>query len=617
MRTNLENAPVANSLAIPAATHDRGAFGFVLLVWGLMLIAGLGLVTAYGRNVPTWDDWDMVPAATGNQPITAEWLWSQHNEHRDPLPRLVLLGLLRGSPLDFRTGMYFNVLTTGVIALGLILTTRRLRGHSSYFDAFFPIAIMSWGQAVNFLWCWQVQYSVSVLLMSAVLMLVARAPRPPNLSTTVAVGFCAMLLPLCGATGLGLVPAFALWLGYVAFVQWRTASVRERRHALISAGFALVSMVLVALYFVGYSRSPYVPLTRNPRSIAVGAAQFLSMGFGPGVIGLSFDDRTPFFFWKVVCAAVVGLFVATGVMLSLAWWKQPDERVRTAGLGLALGAVISLALGLGMGRQAFEPRYLTLSVPGLCAIYLAWTIYSAPRVQRIASALLFATALLALGPNTMWGWRWAEYLKSHLVAFERDLKAGDPPYRLQQKHGDLHQDHEIMMDYMPMLRIAQVGAFRYLRDDPPFHEVALPLAPTEFQRMNWNNRTAQAYDKEAWLTWSLPSDVRIAGVRLDYTYSDPGGVEPFLGIYWKSSKQPDFAEERSIRYHPLGDRANWRNGTWSRRDKAVTTFHAWVDAPVQSVRVLAVEKATITIQRLVLLVPDQQDASAKKVASNE
>ena len=69
-----------------------------------MFVALLALVARFGSNVPSWDEWDLVPALTGNQPVSAEWLWSQHNEHRVPLPRLVLLGLDAVGRPDFRRG---------------------------------------------------------------------------------------------------------------------------------------------------------------------------------------------------------------------------------------------------------------------------------------------------------------------------------------------------------------------------------------------------------------------------------------------------------------------------------------------------------------------------------
>ena len=98
--------------------RDRIKLSVVLFVWLVMLNGHAALTARYGRNVPIWDDWDLVPTATGHQPVTAQWLWSQHNEHRVPIPRLLLLAMLRLSGIDFRAGMYFNVAGTAALALG-------------------------------------------------------------------------------------------------------------------------------------------------------------------------------------------------------------------------------------------------------------------------------------------------------------------------------------------------------------------------------------------------------------------------------------------------------------------------------------------------------------------
>src|SRR5262245_41120890 len=117
----------------------------VFAVWVTMLVGTLAFVDRYGSNVPSWDGWDMVPTLTGHQPVTVDWLWSQHNEHRVPVPRLLLLGLHRMTGINFRTPMFFNVLVTGALALGMILVARRLRGSASYTDAFFPLIFLHWG----------------------------------------------------------------------------------------------------------------------------------------------------------------------------------------------------------------------------------------------------------------------------------------------------------------------------------------------------------------------------------------------------------------------------------------------------------------------------------------
>ena len=71
------------------------------------------------------------------------WLWSEHNGHRIPLPRLVLLGIYGATGSDFRAGMYFNVLVLSFLALVMIQTAAAQRGYVSYTDAFFAVVLLS------------------------------------------------------------------------------------------------------------------------------------------------------------------------------------------------------------------------------------------------------------------------------------------------------------------------------------------------------------------------------------------------------------------------------------------------------------------------------------------
>ena len=141
-----------------------------------------------------------------------------------------------------------------------------------------------------------------------------------------------------------------------------------------------------------------------------------------------------------------------------------------------------------------------------------------------------------------------------------------------------------MMDYMPMLRGAGVGAFRYLRDDPPFREIALPLTPVETHDMEWQDGVAHATKMYGYVTFALPRDIHVAGIRLDYTYLNRNRVVPFLGLYWKSSDEADFGEESHLNYYPIGDRANWRHDgrhLCSAADKRVDTS-TWAAIPKSS-----------------------------------
>jgi hypothetical protein len=111
-----------------------------------MFLVALVFVATYGANVPYGDDWwGWLPPIHKGQPITLSWLWSRHGdttEHRYPMQKLLLVGLYRITG-DVRGGMVFDVLILGALAFALILAARRVRGRSSYADAFFPLVLLN------------------------------------------------------------------------------------------------------------------------------------------------------------------------------------------------------------------------------------------------------------------------------------------------------------------------------------------------------------------------------------------------------------------------------------------------------------------------------------------
>ena len=121
----VESATPAASKAAPEG-FSRAAPAVVWAVWALMLLTALAYVAWYPGNVPFFDGWVMVPFLTGAEPVTPAWLWEQHNEHRIPLPKLLLLALYRLSGNDFHAGMFFSVAALAGLAAALIRTARRL-----------------------------------------------------------------------------------------------------------------------------------------------------------------------------------------------------------------------------------------------------------------------------------------------------------------------------------------------------------------------------------------------------------------------------------------------------------------------------------------------------------
>ena len=154
-----------------------------VLVWAVWLatfVSALVLVVANGRDVPVHEDWTVAPAMTGHQDNFLGWLWSQNNEHRVPVPRLVYLGLLKLWP-DFRVGMVFNVVLLAAIAAAFIIFLHRVRGRSRWTDAFFPIVFLNLGNWENMGWGWQLQFVVATALVCGLLMGIAsRASSRPG-----------------------------------------------------------------------------------------------------------------------------------------------------------------------------------------------------------------------------------------------------------------------------------------------------------------------------------------------------------------------------------------------------------------------------------------------------
>jgi hypothetical protein len=559
-----------------------------------MLVAGLVWVTRYGSNVPSWDGWDMVPTLTRHQSVTLDWLWSQHNEHRVPLPRLLLLGL-NAAWIDFRIPMVFDVLLLGGLAAAMIIVADRLRGGVRVTDAFFPLVLLHWGQAPNLLWAWQVQFFSSTALAIVVLLLMLESGAGLRVRTAAfAAGICILLLPLCGANGVALVPGLVLWLLYLAALRWRSADPALRRVARGYAALGVAALLLVMLYFVGWEPVPWHPHSSGVLASLQTALQFLTIGLGPATREA----------WPVSGIIVLLILLASVALLVYTWRTRPEERERSAGLLCFLAAMASLALGLGMGRDGFEIRYVTLAAPVWCAVYLAWRRYGPGRWRNAAPTLLFAVSVALLIPNTVRGVEYSRDLRGGLGAFEHDLTAGVPPFQLIARYGAyLHPHPDLVGDYLPMLHDAGVGTFQLLRSDPPFVEVPIPLMPSELNEVGWRGRTARVTGAHAYLVFTLREPVRACGIRLTYRHSNATGRLPYVGIAWRGGDE-EFTREHYQKYSPTGDHANWLRGSWTRLGDPATTMTVWGCRDVAAIRIDPdFAPGTLVISKLTLLVP--------------
>jgi hypothetical protein len=545
--------------------------------WAAMLLAALLFVSHFGSNVPSWDDWDMIPVLTHHQPVTWNWLWSQHNEHRVPLPRLVFLGLDRLLGVDMRVTMYFDVLLMAAVAAAMITNATRLRGRVSAADAFFPMTLLSLGQAANWLWGWQLQFFASVAIACVALLAIVRAGA--TLSPTRAglvVGLCTVLLPLCGANGLALVPALAVWPLALAILphSWTGAKVsRGNRVMLLAVG--LLALALTAIYLVGWHRVPYHPRSQSVLQTLLTALKSLTIGIGPATRDI----------WPLSGLLTFGVMGASVLLLVRVWRERVDERARAGGLLLFVLALSLLGLALGLGRNGFETRYVTLTLPVWCGVAFIWLLYGKPARVGIPAALAGA-ALVAMPGNSSFGLQYARELRGQLGGFQRDLAAGVPLHLLLHRyHSWLHPHQDVPGRYLPMLRDAGVPGYTSLREDPTMRPVPLDLRPTATVGLEWRDSTARVQSSNARLVFDLPRERFVTGLRLRYRYRSDDGNLPYIAIQWKRDNQRDFDRERYYKYSPTGDHANWKRGTWDTIHDSATTMTVWICDTVHQIAI--------------------------------
>jgi hypothetical protein len=214
----------SEAMARPAPTIDvePGAWLFVWVLWAILTVGAMVFVWSYGPNVPVFDDFAMVDVETGARPLTLGWLWSLHNEHRVPLPKLILLFLYRASGHDFRAGMFFNVAALAGLAAAAIRIAGRRAGGARVYDGLIPLVLLNLSHHVNLLWSWQVQLVLSTVVAGGVVLLIVSRPGWPGVARSAALGVGLTALCLSGANGVALVPALAAWLLFGSVNLWRS-----------------------------------------------------------------------------------------------------------------------------------------------------------------------------------------------------------------------------------------------------------------------------------------------------------------------------------------------------------------------------------------------------------
>jgi len=306
--------------------------------------------------------------------------------------------------------------------------------------------------------------------------------------------------------------------------------------------------------------------------------------------------------WPGSGLAVVTLLLGSVGVLTRAWFCEPGERARIEGLACVLAAVVSLALGSGWGRSGedllagLQPRYTTLAIPALLVVYFVCAGYG-PRVTRnFIPMALFTGACVLLWPNTEAGWAAGVNVHAQAEAFDRDLAAGTPLFRLVRRYTPfLHPSQESLHEALTLLQRGRIGKFQSLQEDPAFQEQAVKLAPADVRLARWNDGRVEVTGIDPWVRFDLPAPVFVYGIRIRYSHAGTDGSPARFRVAWRRPGQRDFPAEQQY-------------GNWSLPTGPDRTTTVWVDDQVAQIRIQPDNRlCEFTIAELTLLVSPQPD----------
>jgi len=438
-----------------ATRSRRGAVLFVALVWLVMLISAHGYVHRYGSPVPFADDLSMARPMAYPGTVDAAFLWKPMNEHRVPLARLIYFGLLSVTR-DIRSGMYFQVYGLALASLGLLFAARRLRGGTSYADAFFPLLLLNLGNSFNLLMGMQIAVTLPTLALCLVLTILAGGASRLTTRSAVWIGLCLLSLPLSSGVGFTQAPAWTLWFGAAGFAYLRSKRPELARTGVVMSLFATGVVLLTAVYLIGF-RFPHTHPEHGGfwESLAA-SGRFLGMNFG-------YAGRE---LWPTSTLGVLAFGLVAAGLLARVFWRQPQERVRAGGLLTCLVAASMLAFAVGWGRGAggqvsgFGQRYVTMSAPFLVAAYFALVRYAPPQLGRVLCAalclLMGAAALFNVEGANAYGRTRLERAR----ALQRDVASVMTVKELAARHyKHFHADEEVFARRLKLLRRAGMSPF--------------------------------------------------------------------------------------------------------------------------------------------------------------
>jgi len=369
------------------------AFPWTLL--GLVAVVILTLALADHRvrfayahtpDVLFWDQWDLY-----NPLFNGEAWWKtftyQHGPHRQGLGGLLNATLARFTGWDVRGDAVLTVLATAGAALAALPLARRCGARAGITLATVPLVFLTLRQFEA--WVGPANpahgaFPILLTLLYGLTWFVRSAPA--RLASQVVLTFFLVF------TGFGLF-AGAISPVLLALETWYARA--DRRRALLAAAACALTLVVWALFFVGYKSQPAAPNFHFPHErpweyLYFSGLMFASYAGLHGYGALDLAGGIALFLLVAAVAVVHGLRVIRGAPSA-----RPESTVLLLLSAGTLLYCVNTAVGrvsLGWRDAPFAPRYIPLVVPAILALFIQAERWSTAWLRHSAWTALFALA---------------------------------------------------------------------------------------------------------------------------------------------------------------------------------------------------------------------------------
>lgn len=343
----------------------------LLIVMSILPIALITfLIFTKSVNVPSWDQWALVPLFDKfySGTLTLKDLWTQHNEHRILFPKIIMLIL--GSLTHWN--IFYELITNLLIAIAtylVILSQMKFtavkiekKPHWILYLSI-PILLFTTGQWENWSWGFQIQIFLNVAAVMNGLVLLTRKLTPLKL---VFIFICGTVATYSFANGI------MFWLIGLIIIVFALKPIKNK--ILLYFLWISISLVNVFTYFYHYKKPeghpPLIYVIKHPLTFIKYFLAYIGSpmgGFDKNIALLLGFIGTVLFLIIFICI----ILRKRDLLLDLSPWLG-------AMLYSVISAVVSAVGRAGFGyEQALASRYVTISIIfWIGLVYLLFFFYS-------------------------------------------------------------------------------------------------------------------------------------------------------------------------------------------------------------------------------------------------